>query len=141
MTPIKRILEKIEIVGSCWIYTGGLRRGYGKISINNKSVSTHRFVYEYYYGQLCPDLVIDHLCRNRACCHPDHLEEVTQKINVSRGLTGYTKGGSSGNAKKTHCKQGHEFNVKNTYIKKNGGRDCRTCNRLRSRKMEQIRHE
>jgi hypothetical protein len=138
MDPIPRLLNKIKIIDNCWIWTGGLRHGYGVISINNKSSSIHRFIYEYYHGQICPDLVIDHLCKNRACCNPIHLEQVTQKVNVTRGNTGKNKGCSNYNTFKTHCIHGHEFNELNTYFKKNGERDCRVCNKLRARKLRKV---
>jgi len=117
--PITRIYEKIKYVGNCWIYTGSKDRyGYGRIGIKLRRVSTHRFMYEYYCGSISPDLELDHLCRNHACCNPEHLEAVSHQVNMHRGNNGM----------KTHCKNGHEFNPENTYIKKDGSRNCKLCN-------------
>lgn len=71
-------------------------------------------------------LELDHLCRNRRCCRPDHLEPVTHKENVLRGMAP-----SAINARKTHCKRGHEFTAENIYPSPDGVRRCRECRRLR----------
>ena len=125
---IQRFLEKINVVDSgCWEWTGGKSRGYGQININGKMIKSHRFIYEYYHGQICPDLVIHHLCYNRACCEIAHLEERTQKENT---LDIDSSTPSAINSRKTHCKHGHEFTPENTYVHPTKGkRDCRMCHR------------
>ena len=124
---IKRFLSKIKIIESgCWEFTGHLDKyGYGQIKINRKTILTHRYIYEYYYGTICPDLTIDHLCRNRACCNPLHLEQVTKQENNKRGNSA-----SGINKRKTHCKRGHEFTKENTIIKKMEKRCCKICQTL-----------
>lgn len=123
---INRILVKVEIIESCWIWNGvPSTSGYGKISIENTPKYTHRVMFEYYYGQICPDLQIDHLCKNKLCVNPIHLEQVSQKTNILR-----SECPSAINARKTHCKRGHEFNDTNTAIVKNR-RVCRSCRRMR----------
>jgi hypothetical protein len=74
-------------------------------------------------------LVLDHLCRNRRCVNPEHLEIVTSVENVMRG-----EGFGPKNAAKTHCDKGHEFTPENTYIRTRaqGGRECRACIRIKS---------
>lgn len=121
----QRFWEKVEKTDSCWNWLGGKTAGYGRIKIKNKCVYAHRFSYSLLKGKLDPNLTIDHLCRNRACVNPDHLEQVTMKINVLRGI-----GASAINAKKTHCKKGHEYTKENTYVYENNWRMCKTCTKL-----------
>lgn len=86
------------------------------------SIFAHRFSYIIHKGEIPPKLVIDHLCRNTLCVNPDHLEAVTHKENLLRGI-----GPTSINAKKTHCIHGHEYTPQNTDYKPNGTRRCKTC--------------
>ncbi|WP_396021799.1 HNH endonuclease signature motif containing protein [Bacillus cereus group sp. BfR-BA-01522] len=83
--------------------------------------------YEMLKGPIEEGMVIDHLCRNRKCVNPLHLEQVTQRINLLRG-----EGMSAENVKKTHCPQGHEYTEENTYISKAGSRYCRKCRAMYS---------
>ena len=85
--------------------------------------------YIYAVGEIPDGLSIDHLCRNRRCCNPAHLEAVTNRENLLRGPTTQ----ASRNAVKTHCINGHEFTEANTYYRKDG-RTCRTCSMLNMRK-------
>lgn len=104
----------------CWIW-GGARHanGYGRISHQNKSKLVHRFSYEWHVGPIPTGLQLDHLCRNRACCNPAHLEPVSGRTNVLRGDTI-----TASNARKTHCPQGHPYT--RIYA---GKRRCLICNR------------
>lgn len=124
----ERFWSKVDKSGECWIWTAAIRNGYGAFSITSgHSVIAHRFSWEA-SGKTIPEgLVLDHLCRNRACVNPDHLEPVSHWENIRRGISFSAK-----NARKTHCKNGHEFTVENTIPTKNRfgtGRRCRVCNR------------
>ena len=77
----------------------------------------HRVSWEMHYGPIPVDMTIDHICRNRRCGRIDHLRLMTNKENASM----------NGNAIKTHCKRGHEFNDTNTYVDRRGHRRCRAC--------------
>jgi len=125
-SALERFLSKITVTDSgCWEWTAGLNNsGYGQFSPNHKKVLVHRFIYEYYNGQICPDLELDHKCRNRKCGNPVHLRQVTHKENVLSG-----KSPSAVNARKTHCNNGHEFTTENTYLKNNIVRICLICRR------------
>lgn len=120
--------------GGCWQWTGWLSGGYGTFHVNGRRVAAHRFAYERYVGPVGNGLVLDHLCRNRGCVNPGHVEPVTPGENIRRGLTGYA------NAVKTHCPRNHEYTPENTYvIPRSGGRTCRTCQKRRSREYEERR--
>ncbi len=114
--------------GRCWTWTGGLiNTGYGMFHPTKGSgVLTHRYAYEALVGPIPEGLCIDHLCRNRRCCNPAHLEPVTMRENTRRGLSI-----STFNALKTHCPQRHPYSPENTYVSPRGGRICRTCARER----------
>ena len=124
----------------CWIWVSRMNPyGYGVLTdypidgYHEKRIQAHRFAYEKYRGKIPEGLVIDHLCRNRACVNPWHLEITTAKTNILRGM-----GISAKEAKQTHCKRGHPFSQDNTYlrIRKDGSvhRDCRECHRITRRK-------
>jgi hypothetical protein len=108
----------------CIAWDGYLDRyGYGK----RGGRLAHRLAYEQRFGPIPKGLQIDHRCRNRSCVNVEHLEVVTQRENTLRGL-----GPASVNAHKTHCSNGHLFDVSNTYLQPGSRRRaCRACNRAR----------
>lgn len=112
----------------CWFWLGKLyTTGYGRITANKKEFLIHRVVYQLTRGEIPTNLEIDHLCRNRGCCNPDHLEPVTSKVNSLRGVSLLAE-----NARKIFCIRGHELTVENTYARrrKQGSRACIACNKL-----------
>lgn len=125
-----RVESKIAIAESgCWEWTGGLgSAGYGRITFGGKRDGAHRVSYELYVGPIPAGLEIDHLCRNRKCVNPDHLEPVTRRVNLLRGETIAAK-----HAIKTHCMRGHLFDATNT-IRTERGRQCKACTRIGERR-------
>lgn len=107
----------------CWLWTGAKYRGYGYFRVERKGIRAHRYSYELVKGNIPSGLILDHLCRNKACVNPQHLEPVTIGENVLRGTAP-----SAVNAKKSHCVRGHRFSEANTYINR-GRRYCKTCRR------------
>jgi HNH endonuclease len=122
----KRIWEHIDKRGpaECWPCTRTVDKkwGYGQISVDGKMRKLHRVVYELLVGKIPEGLTLDHLCRNRACANPAHLEPVTMRLNNLRGTSPCAK-----NAVKSHCSRGHEFTESNTRRLKNGARSCKQC--------------
>ena len=87
---VDRMWERIEPepMSGCWIYMGHRSNGYGKLRIGGRKGTTqwaHRVMYEELIGPIPKGLQLDHLCRNRVCVRPSHLEPVTNKVNASRG--------------------------------------------------------
>ena len=126
--PFARKKNPLRIVPDareCWIPSySKANDGYCRIIFNGQDYSMHRFFYEKMVGPIPDGMQLDHLCKNRACCNPAHLEVVTLVENVMRG-----SGITATNKRKTHCKRGHEFTPENTYLVKKG-RFCKTCSKL-----------
>jgi len=124
-------------LGQCWAWEGAKNPGgYGQFSRKKDQSLAHRWSYENVFGPIPDDLELDHLCRNRACVRPEHLEPVTRSENIRRGVnfTGI-------NMRKTHCDNGHAFDDANTYINAKGHRKCRACAAARGRRYYQSRKE
>ena len=123
----------------CLIWEGRISDGYGYIWLNGHNFRVHRLVYEYFNGPLPRGLMPDHLCRVRSCANHHHMEPVTNRVNVLRGI-----GPTAIAARKTHCQNGHPFTSENlgTPCKSSGHiRVCKKCavirqTRYRARKVE-----
>lgn len=121
--PLSRLLDKTRFntETGCWEWTASLKGRYGAVRMPGIANVAHRALYVLMVRQLPADMHLDHLCRNTLCVNPDRLEPVTQAENNRRA-----------GAARTHCAQGHEYAESNTYRRRNGGRDCRACNRDRA---------
>jgi hypothetical protein len=121
-----RLSRHIRFGNGCWQWTGHKNHGgYGTTSLGAiRHTPAHRAVYLLAIGPVGAELVLDHLCRNRACVNPAHLEPVTNKINLMRGETLPAR-----YAARTHCNKGHPFSEANTATRaaRGGSRKCRTC--------------
>ena len=120
-----RFLQFIEIdENGCWMWLGATNCGYGVFFDGTRLQRAHRYAYTKCVGPVESGLVLDHLCRKRACANPDHLEATTQQINILRGV-----GATANNAKKTACPRGHAYHP--TIRTGDGRRRCVECHRPR----------
>lgn len=118
----------------CWVWRGALKDGYGRFTYEGRTYRAHRVAYEAFVGEIAEHdangkvLVLDHKCRNRACTNPEHVEIVTQRVNILRGANHV-----AARARVTHCPAGHAYDEANTYRDDLNRRYCRTCRRERAR--------
>jgi len=139
-----RFWEKVDKSGprGCWVWTASVnpRTGYGQFIVMGAKRGyprmAHRVAWELMRRPLAPGEVIDHLCRNRACVNPDHLQPVTNRVNILRGIAP-----SAINARKDECNSGHKFTPENTYVPPGRPtvRQCRKCARRREQERRQRR--
>lgn len=112
----------------CWRWTASLKdTGYGQFSrgrLGEGMELAHRMAYMLYVGPIPVDMELDHMCRNRWCVNPAHLEPVTKRVNVLRGI-----GPTAANASRMRCREGHALAGSNVLIYRDGKRRCRECNR------------
>lgn len=125
-------VDKVSDPAGCWLWTGCLTTmGYGTIRVAGVRHRAHRLSYRLVAGPIPKGLVLDHLCRVRHCVNPAHLEPVTDRENILRGVSV-----SAQNARATHCIDGHEFTAANTQVvRSTGERRCLKCSRRRQREL------
>lgn len=133
-TLIERFTEKIaepsDNHNDCWEWNGSKTgNGYGQIWLNRKNTAAHRLSHELFIGPIPEGHAVDHLCRNRLCVRPDHLQALSHRENWSQWNLG-----------KTHCRHGHPYNEENTY-RHRGERQCRICLRDATRRYQAKRKE
>lgn len=124
----ERLDERTHVVDTgCWEWTGAkISTGYGEIKVGGSPKLVHRLSYELHVAPIPDGMQIDHLCGNRLCLNPEHLEVVTRRENILR-----SSAPTAQNAVKTHCPRGHLYDVANTYFRRDRhGRQCRACARL-----------
>lgn len=131
-SDLARFWSKVDKTSTCWLWTGRTHDGYGRFELGRKSLRAHRVSFTLAGGEIPEGLVLDHICRVRNCVNPEHLRAVDNKANVLAGI-----GLSALNARKTHCKRGHEFTTENTRVNVNGARICRACESEKNRKRNQ----
>jgi len=120
----------------CKIWTGALEKtGYGRRKVKGKMWMAHRFAYQEHYGDLDPDLVVDHLCFNRACVEPTHLRQITREENAVRHNPGCGCVACQPELNTmTVCRSGHDLSKPGSrHARTVGGRigRCAACERSR----------
>lgn len=115
-----RVPEPVRDANGCLLWQGHIMpNGYGARRVDGVRVYAHRYAYEQAHGPIPGEMVIDHLCRVRACVELSHLEPVTIAENLRRGI---------GNKPQDFCKQGHPMDR----VSKSGRRYCGECVRRRN---------
>lgn len=104
---IEVFFSHVVSTDNCWLWGGYVQNaGYGSFNTFKRPLLAHRFSYEYFIEKIKPKMTIDHLCKNKLCVNPNHLEEVTRQENIKRaGLLGFALKESL----KTHCPKGHSY--------------------------------
>lgn len=134
---LDRMADKFLVGDACWEWTAVRNAfGYGVIHrLDKGSRLAHRVLYEALVGPVPDGMDLDHLCRNRGCVRPGHLEVVTRSENIRRGDGPQIL--RAWNASKTHCPNGHSYADQEQYRRPNGERRCGACNREEARRYAQ----
>jgi len=126
--PADRFWSKVKTplgIAECWEWIGSKNvDGYGQFGLEGKIIGAYRFAYEQLIGPIPDGMELDHLCRNTSCVNPYHLEPVSHRENMLRGLNSIAD-----NAKKTHCPKGHPLSGDNLIASQlaRGRRNCKAC--------------
>lgn len=134
-----RFWDQVEIGISCWEWLGARNRnGYGTFFwAEDRTQIAHRLAYELMVDVIPDGLQLDHLCRNRGCVNPEHLEPVTAEENNRRAQH---RPQDHPQALKTHCPKGHPYSIANTYHSQ-GRRKCRECGRMFTKAWLQMKRK
>jgi len=133
---LERFWARVEKTDTCWQWCGTDAHTYGTAVASGHSYRAHRVAYELTIGPIPDGLTLDHLCRNRGCVNPAHLEPVTNRENILRGECPHAH-----NARKTHCRHGHPLSGSNLlYEPHENRRRCRTCARAKPSAQPGSRH-
>jgi hypothetical protein len=134
-SEVARFWAKVSIpdnMDGCWVWTASGARGYGLFYPGRPGTYAHRYSYELAKGPIPDGYQVDHLCRNKGCVNPSHLEAVTPQVNVLRSTSFAAR-----EARVTHCPRGHAYDENNTYIVRREGqrpkRQCRRCKAITQR--------
>lgn len=144
-TDVQAFFEKVNQTSECWLWTGTLTsRGYGRFHIHGKRFRAHRWSYERFVNKIEEGLTIDHLCKNKSCVKPQHLEAVTNSVNISRYWANDSSITESRDWKTGTCTNGHDLSIVG-YVdrkKKNGSisRECIQCRRNQHRRHYEKKH-
>jgi len=130
-----RFWNKIEKTDSCWLWKGSLWDGYGRYAINRKLYLVHRMAYAVLKQKLGDNTQIDHLCRVKTCVNPDHLEEVSKKENIRRGISRVY------NTDLSLCPRGHEYDVEKPSKAGTLIKYCTTCRKEKYLERKQKKAE
>lgn len=141
MTPLEKFEWHYipEPMSGCWIWLGTIRKDnygvfcYWQDGAEHRGLA-HRLGWELMRGRVQDGFELDHLCRNRWCVNPDHLEPVVHSVNVSRGISIPAR-----NSLKTHCWRGHELIGDNILLWRTS-RVCRKCAQIRMKEFKERRH-
>ena len=133
MLTEERIFSRVtRIANGCWEWQGMVSdRGYALMKIGGKEVKVHQVAYRLFIGEIPAGLELHHRCENKRCVNPEHLDLLSRLEHLEMHPNNVTLL----NRAKTHCEHGHAFTPGNTILRRNGGRDCRECNRQRQIKF------
>lgn len=126
----------VDHVTGCWNWTANKnQKGYGRVAIDGRLHSAHRVSFEIFNGPLIDGLEVDHVCENRGCINPAHLQQITHASNVRKGNRWNIE-------RPTHCPRGHPFTAPNLGHDHRGWRYCKACaSRRHKRRKEEMRNE
>ena len=122
---LRLYVERPDCGDGCWLWKGPVTAGYSKAWFDGRSITGHRLMYTQFIAPVPRSLQLDHLCRNRLCVNPTHLEPVTSRENNLRNPRSML----SINSAKTRCLNGHALAGPNLYVDPRGRRQCKTCRR------------